>query len=155
VADRDPDWDEEAVRRSLARRGAPWSGARVGRRWYPRRHAGEAVCGDSFAGTVAGAAGIRVGTLVRGLATMVVRIDEQEYLTAVEACALLGVKPQTLYAYVSRGILRSYRQGMRRRRLYLRRDVEALVRLRPGGRRGGGRALRLPLPPAEEWIWDR
>lgn len=86
---------------------------------------------------------------------MVVRIDEQEYLTAVEACAVLGVKPQTLYAYVSRGILRSYRQGMRRQRLYLRRDVEALVRLRPGGRRGQGRALRLPLPHAEEWIGDR
>lgn len=86
---------------------------------------------------------------------MVVRIDEQEYLTAAEACAVLGVKPQTLYAYVSRGILRSYRQGMRRRRLYLRRDVEALVRLRPAGRRGRGHALRLPLPPAEEWIGDR
>src|SRR3970282_2182575 len=65
---------------------------------------------------------------------MVVWIEEEAYLTALEVCALLSVKPQTLYAYVSRGVLRSYRQGKRRQRLYLLREVETLVRLRPARR---------------------
>ena len=29
------------------------------------------------------------------------------YLSAKEACAELGIRPQTLYAYVSRGLIRS------------------------------------------------
>lgn len=82
---------------------------------------------------------------------MVVWIEEEAYLTAAEVCALLGVKAQTLYAYVSRGVLRSYRQGSRRTRLYLLREVEGLLRLRPGRER---RAHRRGLPPAEEWIGD-
>lgn len=82
---------------------------------------------------------------------MVTWIEEQAYLTAPEACEMLRVKPQTLYAYVSRGLLSSFRQGIRRRRLYLRREVEALVRLAPGRARG---PLRSRLPRAEEWIGD-
>ncbi len=82
---------------------------------------------------------------------MVIWIEEQAYLTAPEACEMLRVKPQTLYAYVSRGRLSSFRQGMRRRRLYLRRDVEALARLAPGRTPG---PLRVRLPHAEEWIGD-
>ena len=38
----------------------------------------------------------------------------------------------TLYAYVSRGILRSYKQGIKRQRLYKQAELEALLRLRPG-----------------------
>src|SRR5579864_8774313 len=53
------------------------------------------------------------------------------YYTVDEACRVLGVKPATLYAYVSRGRLRSYRQGMRRQRLYRRDEVEALARIGP------------------------
>ena len=73
-------------------------------------------------------------------------LDGEEYLTVDEAAARLGVKRATLYAYVSRGILRSYRQGMKRQRLYRRAEVDALVRLeRPG----------FPdIPPAENWIRD-
>lgn len=55
-------------------------------------------------------------------------MNGDEYLTAQEACALLTIKPATLYAYVSRGILRSYRQGIKRTRLYRRDEVESLVR---------------------------
>lgn len=85
---------------------------------------------------------------------MVVWVEEQAYLSAAEACAILGIKPQTLYAYVSRGLLHSYRQGIRRQRLYLRREVEALVRLTPG-RRAAVRAPRhVGLPEAEEWVGD-
>jgi len=82
---------------------------------------------------------------------MVIWIDEDEYLTAGEASQTLGVKPQTLYAYVSRGLLRSYRQGIRRHRLYLRREVEALVRLSPGG---APKPRRVGLPPAEDWVGE-
>lgn len=82
---------------------------------------------------------------------MVVWIEEEAYLTAGEVCALLGVKLQTLYAYVSRGVLRSYRQGKRRQRLYPLREVEALLRLAPGRERTPRRSA---LPRADEWIGD-
>lgn len=57
-------------------------------------------------------------------------MDGEEFLTAQEACAILGIKPATLYAYVSRGLLNSYRQGIKRMRLYRRDEVEGLTRLR-------------------------
>jgi citrate synthase len=72
-------------------------------------------------------------------------LDGEEYLTGGEAAQRLGVKPSTLYAYVSRGILRSYRQGIKRQRLYRRAEVDALVRL---DRR------TTEIPPAESWIRD-
>jgi len=58
-------------------------------------------------------------------------MEGEEFLTAQEACALLGIKPASLYAYVSRGMLGSYRQGIKRTRLYRRAEVERLTRLRP------------------------
>ncbi len=60
-----------------------------------------------------------------------INIDGAAYLDVQEAAAQLGVKPETLYAYVSRGVLRSYKQGIRRRRLYLLSEIEALLSLRP------------------------
>jgi citrate synthase len=78
-------------------------------------------------------------------------IANEEYLSADEACELLGVKPATLYAYVSRGRLRSYRRGIKRQRYYRRAEVEALLRLRPSDElRPAGRGTE--LPPAEQWI---
>ena len=56
-------------------------------------------------------------------------------LSAAEAAELLGVKPQTLYAYASRGLLRRVGQGKRRR--YLAEDVERL-RTRQRARSGHG-----------------
>jgi citrate synthase len=58
-------------------------------------------------------------------------LDGEEYLTVEEAAGLLEIKPATLYAYVSRGVLKSYRQGIKRQRLYRRADVEALLRVAP------------------------
>ena len=49
-----------------------------------------------------------------------------EYMDAGEAAAMLSVKKATLYAYVSRGVLRSYKQGVGRKRLYRRAEVELL-----------------------------
>jgi citrate synthase len=81
-------------------------------------------------------------------------MDGKEYLSAAEACQMLGIKAATLYAYVSRGLLRSYRQGIKRTRLYLRADVEHLTRLRgpaPSGLPGvpglGSLASRGPAAP--------
>jgi excisionase family DNA binding protein len=73
----------------------------------------------------------------------VLTIEGEEYLTVDEACAVLAVKPATLYAYVSRGRLRSYKQGMRRQRLYSRSEVERLARLHP--------SRPVDLPPVDPW----
>jgi excisionase family DNA binding protein len=83
-------------------------------------------------------------------------LDGEEYLTGEEAAAALGVKRETLYAYVSRGFLRSYRQGIRRQRLYRRSDVERLVQLSPSStdERLGGRSPAPEVPLAESWIRD-
>jgi len=62
-----------------------------------------------------------------------IMMEGEEFLTAQEACAILGVKPATLYAYVSRGLLDSFRQGIKRQRLYRREEVERLIRLRGPG----------------------
>jgi citrate synthase len=73
-------------------------------------------------------------------------VDGEEYLTVEEAADVLGVKPATLYAYVSRGVLKSYRQGIKRQRLYRRAEVEALRRL--------DRGEPPEIPPADSWIRD-
>jgi excisionase family DNA binding protein len=81
------------------------------------------------------------------------REEDGEYLTAREAADLLGVKPATLYAYVSRGLIRSYRQGIKRQRLYRRTDLEAMLRLVPSA---PGSRVEAPaeIPLAESWIRD-
>ena len=83
-------------------------------------------------------------------------VEGEEYLTVDEAARRLGVKRATLYAYVSRGMLRSYRQGMKRQRLYRRAEVEALVRLAPTRPEAAGARRRrsTPIPLAESWIRD-
>ena len=43
------------------------------------------------------------------------------------ACALLGIKPASLYAYVSRGLVRSVRTGGRKQRFYVEDDVRRLA----------------------------
>lgn len=73
-------------------------------------------------------------------------IDGVEYLAAEDAARVLGVKPATLYAYASRGRVRSYRQGMKRRRLYRMQDLERLVELQPAAEKHGR------LPRADEWV---
>jgi excisionase family DNA binding protein len=76
-----------------------------------------------------------------------IEIHGEPYLDSAEACALLGVKPATLYAYVSRGVLNSYRQGIKRQRLYRRRELQRILRLSPS------RGHRI-LPHAADWMGD-
>lgn len=59
-------------------------------------------------------------------------------MTSEQAAHRLGVKPETLYAYVSRGLIRSERVPGQRRSRFLRSDVERhAARSRVGGRAGG------------------
>ena len=60
-----------------------------------------------------------------------VEISGVRYLTVDEVCALLQVKRETIYAYVSRGVLRSYKQGIKRQRLYREDEVIALLSIQP------------------------
>jgi citrate synthase len=76
---------------------------------------------------------------------------EDEFVSAQEACELLGIKPATLYAYVSRGILQSHRQGARRQRLYRRSELNAL-RVGPDT---AGDSAQVELPDAESWVGER
>jgi excisionase family DNA binding protein len=77
-------------------------------------------------------------------------IDGVEYMSGDEVAALLGVKKATLYAYVSRGLLQSYRQAVGRRRLYRRDDIERLRTVRPEQAPQG----HTSLPDAESWAGD-
>ena len=88
-------------------------------------------------------------------------IDGVEYLDVEEAAALLGVKKATLYAYVSRGVLQSYRMGVGRARLYRRADVEALRVVRPSDVPALARTMPgddvfrdVHLPDAADWARD-
>jgi citrate synthase len=58
----------------------------------------------------------------------------QNYVTAEQATQALGIKPASLYSYVSRGLIRSILRPGTRARLYYREDVER------AGQRMGGRA---------------
>lgn len=57
------------------------------------------------------------------------------YLTSTEAAAQLGVSLQTLYAYVSRGLLHAEPGATHRESRYLARDVEQLAAQRTRGRK--------------------
>ena len=84
-----------------------------------------------------------------------VDLDGEQYLTGEEAASLLGIQRETLYAYVSRGYLKSYRQGIKRQRLYRRAEVEDLLRLSASsGERASVGVSPEDIPLAESWIRD-
>jgi excisionase family DNA binding protein len=86
---------------------------------------------------------------------VMVDLDGEQYLTGEEAASLLGIKRETLYAYVSRGYLKSYRQGIKRQRLYRRAEVEDLLRLSASsGERASVGVSPEDIPLAESWIRD-
>ncbi|WP_455731743.1 helix-turn-helix domain-containing protein, partial [Burkholderia stabilis] len=63
-------------------------------------------------------------------------------LSAQEAAGILGVGVSTLYAYVSRGLLRSLPDGASKRRRYDADEVRLLARRRADAKRAGGVAER-------------
>lgn len=64
------------------------------------------------------------------------------FITTSEAAQRLGVKPATLYAYVSRGLLRSVRQPGQHESLYDRGEVENLALAPSSARRASHGLLR-------------
>ena len=84
---------------------------------------------------------------------MAVVIDGQEFYTTEEVCATLGVKPSTLDAYVSRGLLEDWR-------LFPRSEVDTLptfgVQGQGNGHSGNGHSGNghggSEIPLAESWI---
>jgi excisionase family DNA binding protein len=93
-----------------------------------------------------------------------IELDGEKYLDGDEASNLLGVKMSTLYTYVSRGILKSYKQGIKRQRLYKKAELEALLRLRPSDSPSPlstseqsrdpslSNKTRTEIPLAEDWV---
>ena len=66
---------------------------------------------------------------------------DQPLLTAAEAAAALGVNRQTLYAYVSRGLVRSEGTASGPGRRYRADDIRALAERKARGRGADGRAV--------------
>ncbi|MFI1583264.1 citrate synthase [Embleya sp. NPDC020630] len=60
--------------------------------------------------------------------------SDRDYLTTAQVAQRLGVKPETVYAYVSRGLLTSVRETRQRGSRFAAADVEELAN-RTGGRR--------------------
>lgn len=73
---------------------------------------------------------------------------EDEYLTAIEAAELLGVKLPTLYAYTSRGLIQSVPGSHGRSRRYRRSDLDRL-RARRDARAGHGPVAAAALRQGE------
>lgn len=63
--------------------------------------------------------------------------EKQDYVSAAEAMKMMGVRQQTLYAYVSRGLISSLAQPGSKEKLYLRSDVERMC-IRSLARTGHG-----------------
>jgi citrate synthase len=79
-----------------------------------------------------------------------IEVEGQQYYTAEEACAVLGVKLATLYSYVNRGMVTSYRQGIRRQRLYRRDEIDGLLEVTPVARDDPG----AEIPRADSWAHE-
>ncbi|MDC8012743.1 citrate synthase family protein [Tahibacter soli] len=80
---------------------------------------------------------------------------DPDLIPAAEACRILGVNLQTLYAYVSRGLVESRPGPDRRTRGYRRADIERLAQNRRVGRgaaRGAAQSLDRGLPVLETRI---
>lgn len=86
-----------------------------------------------------------------------IELNGENYLNGHEASSLLGVKLSTLYTYVSRGVLKSYKQGIKRQRLYKQAELEALLRLHVSADEytpAEPSSQRTELPLASEWVSD-
>jgi len=76
-------------------------------------------------------------------------VNDQPLLTAAEASAALGVSRQTLYAYVSRGLVRSEDSTTGRERRYRAEDIRMLAERKARGRGAeavAGQALHFGTP---------
>jgi citrate synthase len=72
-----------------------------------------------------------------------VPVTEERFLTTAEVAKRLDVKPDTVYAYVSRGLLTNVRPGDRRGSLFAQADVDRLAGRGRDGRRPSGAIERI------------
>jgi citrate synthase len=70
-------------------------------------------------------------------------VPEDRFLTTAEAADRLDVKPETIYAYASRGLLTSVRGGSRRGSLFAEAEVDRLAGRGRDGRRPAGAVERI------------
>jgi len=84
-------------------------------------------------------------------------LDAGQLLTAQEASAMLGIKPATLYTYVSRGLLHPLRHAHRKANRYLLEELQSL-KVRSSVRQGSGpvaaAAMRWGQPVIETSITE-
>lgn len=80
--------------------------------------------------------------------SILINMKSRQRLTAAEAAARLGVKPATLYAYVSRGLLGRERSPGGRTSTFDPAEVERLTRRGRAGRRGRRPAAELVVESA-------
>lgn len=84
-----------------------------------------------------------------------IELNGENYLNGHEASGFLGVKISTLYTYVSRGVLKSYKQGIKRQRLYKQTELEALLCLRSSTDQASPSSSQATeLPYASDWMSD-
>ena len=79
-------------------------------------------------------------------------MNQSEFLNARDAAAWLGVKLDTLYAYVSRGLLRSVAVPGSRERHYRRQDIETFLASRGSGRAGADQRGEPAMPAIDSAI---
>ena len=82
------------------------------------------------------------------------QINDVDYVASAEAMSILGVRRETLYTYVSRGLIKTMQRPGVKAKLYRKADVEKL-RSRAVARSGGpqvSHSLRYGEPIAQTWI---
>lgn len=68
------------------------------------------------------------------------RVNDVDYVRRDEALAMLGIKKESLYTYVSRGLIKTLTEPGRRTSLYRKSDLEKLS-TRVGAKGGGAPVL--------------
>jgi citrate synthase len=84
------------------------------------------------------------------------QVNDIGYVEREEALAMLGIKKESLYTYVSRGLIKTLPQPGKKTSLYRKSDLEKL-RTRAGAKGGAPRVaqvLRYGEPVVQTWVCD-
>ena len=84
------------------------------------------------------------------------QVNDVDYMDREEALKILGIKKESLYTYVSRGLIKTIAEPGKKARLYRKVDIEKL-RTRAGAKPGGQRiaqVLRYGEPVVQTWICE-
>lgn len=82
------------------------------------------------------------------------QVNDVQYITSAEALLLLGVRRETFYTYVSRGLIKSMRKEGSKSKVYRKADIEKL-HTRAAARTGVptvSQSLRYGEPIVQTWI---